>query len=101
MAWQLVTTRDMVTPTTPFAFSIGERKMAIFQVEDSYHVLDDVCPHAYALLSDGFVDGDRVECPLHGAVFHIPTGRCLAAPAESDLAVHAVRVDGVNIYVDV
>ena len=90
-----------MSPSTPFAFSIGGRKLAIFQVGDTYHVLDDVCPHAYALLSDGLVEGDKVECPLHGAVFHIPTGRCLAAPAESDLTVHTVRVDGADIYVDV
>lgn len=101
MAWHLVTTKDKVSVDAPFAFSIADRKMAIFQVSDVYHALDDICPHAYALMSDGFVEGDTIECPLHGAIFHIPTGRCMAAPAESDLAVHSVRLDGADIYVDV
>ncbi|MCK1513180.1 non-heme iron oxygenase ferredoxin subunit [Bradyrhizobium sp. 190] len=101
MAWQRVTTCDKVSPSTPFAFTIGERNLAIFQVDQSYYALDNICPHAFALMSDGFVEGEEVECPLHGAIFHIPTGRCLAPPADADLKSYPVRVEDEHIFVEV
>ncbi|WFU23209.1 non-heme iron oxygenase ferredoxin subunit [Bradyrhizobium sp. CB1717] len=101
MAWQQITTRDKVSADTPFAFSIGERSFAIFQVDSTYYALDNVCPHAFALMSDGFVEGDTVECPLHGALFHIPTGRCLGPPADADLKSYPVRLEDEQILVDV
>ena len=101
MVWREVTTVDKVSFSAPFAFQVDEREYAIFQVGESYHALDNICPHAYALMSEGFVDGDKVECPLHGALFHIPTGMCLAPPADSDLKSYPIRVDGVRIFVDI
>ncbi|QOG20864.1 non-heme iron oxygenase ferredoxin subunit [Bradyrhizobium sp. SEMIA] len=101
MAWQKITTRDRVSSDTPFAFTVGERNFALFQVESSYYALDNVCPHAFALMSDGFVEGDTVECPLHGALFHIPTGRCLGPPADADLRSYPVRLEDEQILVDV
>jgi 3-phenylpropionate/trans-cinnamate dioxygenase ferredoxin subunit len=75
--------------------------LAIYRVDGNYYALDDVCPHAYALLSGGFIEEDRVECPLHMAVFHIPTGKCLGPPADQDLATYPVKVDGEDIYIDI
>jgi 3-phenylpropionate/trans-cinnamate dioxygenase ferredoxin component len=101
MEWHFVTTSDKITSEAPVGVHCGEKKIAVFRVGDSYYATDNVCPHAYALLTDGFVEGDKIECPLHGAVFHIPTGRCLAAPAESDLTTYPVKLDGERILVGV
>ena len=84
----------------PFPFTLGERQFAIFQVGDSYYALDNICPHAFAMMSDGFVEGDTVECPLHGAKFHIPSGRCLAPPADVDLKSYPVKVENNKIFVN-
>lgn len=100
MAWHFVTTTDKVKPSTPFAFIVKDERYAIYEVTGSYYALGDICPHAYALLSDGFVEGDKVECPLHGAVFHIPTGHCVAPPADGDVQRYPVKVDGNQISVD-
>ena len=56
---------------------------------------------AAALLSQGFVDGDEVECPLHGAKFHIPTGKCTKEPGGRDLACFAVRSEGGRLFVKI
>jgi len=63
------------------------------------HALDDVCTHALALLSQGFIEGGAVECPLHGARFDIATGRCLAPPATVDLRTYEVRIEGGEVFV--
>jgi len=101
MTWQLVTTCGKVSSDSPVAFSAGDKNVAVFKVDGAFYATDNICPHAYALLTDGFVEGDKVECPLHGAVFHIPTGRCLAAPAESDLKIYPIKVEEDRIYVDI
>ena len=100
MAWQFVTACGKVSPDTPGAFENGEKKIAVYRVKDAFYATDNVCPHAFALLTDGFVEGDTVECPLHGAIFHIPTGKCMAAPAESDLKTYPVKVEDDRDFVD-
>lgn len=99
MEWQLVTSCDKVTHESPYAYTGGDKKIALYKVDDAFFATDNVCPHAYALMTDGFVEGDQVECPLHGAVFHIPTGKCLGPPADSDLATYPVKVIEDKIYI--
>lgn len=100
MAWQRVASVEDVQPGRPCALTIGNKALALYRLNDKIYALDDVCPHAYALLSSGFVDGDEVECPLHQAVFHIPTGKCLAPPADRDLATYPVKLEGNNVFVN-
>ena len=100
MTWQLVCAAEDVSSSLPYAFSCDGKSIAIFKVDDDYYAMHNVCPHAYALLTDGFTEGDTVECALHGAVFHIPTGRCVAPPADTDLDVHPVKLEDNQIYVD-
>lgn len=101
MAWRRVATTKNLSPENPFPFAIDEKQFAIFQVNTNYYALDNICPHAYALMTDGFVEDDKVECPLHGAIFHIPTGKCLGPPADADLKTYPVKVEDDVILVDV
>ena len=101
MAWQSVTSIAKVSPETPFAFVVDGRQFAIFEVDGRHYALDNVCPHAYALMTDGFVEDDKVECPLHGAMFHIPSGKCLGPPADADLKTYPVKIEDGQILVDI
>jgi 3-phenylpropionate/trans-cinnamate dioxygenase ferredoxin component len=100
MAWQFVTACGKVSADAPVAFESGDIKIAVYKVKDDFYATDNVCPHAFALMTDGFVEGDTVECPLHGAIFHIPTGKCMAAPADSDLKTYPVKVEDNQVFVD-
>ena len=42
--------------------------------------LADHCPHRDGQLSDGTLEGERLTCPLHGAVFDVRTGVVVADP---------------------
>src|SRR5262245_39007855 len=97
MAWQRVASVADVHPDR----GLSGKELAGYRVGDDVYALEDVCSHAYALLSDGFVEGDTVECPLHQAIFHIPSGKCMAAPADSDLATFPVKIEGEDVLVDV
>ena len=42
-------------------------KIGVF-VDENYFAIENVCPHAYALLTEGFIEDQTVECPLHEAI---------------------------------
>ncbi|HUC63639.1 MAG TPA: non-heme iron oxygenase ferredoxin subunit [Alphaproteobacteria bacterium] len=100
MAWQRVASVKDVTEGDGFAVTVGSLEIALYKLGDKYFALEDVCPHAYALLSTGFVEGEKVSCPMHGAEFHIPTGKCLGPPADRDLATYPVKIEGDDLLID-
>ena len=97
--WVRVAALTDLAEGAAFATKLGNRPIALYRLDGQIHALDDVCTHALALLSQGFIEDGAVECPLHGARFDIATGRCLAPPASRDLRVYAVRVDGDDVCV--
>ena len=82
MSWIGVCDAEQVQEDFPFSGN----------VDGEYYALEDVCPHAYALLSQGFVEDGKVECPLHEAVFDVKTGQCLHGPGGRNLNRYPVRV---------
>ena len=51
-------------------------------------------------LSDGFVEGDTLECWAHGSAFSLRTGRPLNLPAYEPVPVYEVTIDGDDILID-
>jgi 3-phenylpropionate/trans-cinnamate dioxygenase ferredoxin subunit len=99
--WHDVGAVDAVSEDMPLAAKVGEREIGVYSLAGKHYALEDVCPHAYALLSQGFVDGEEIECPLHGAKFHIPTGKCTKEPGGRDLVSFAVRSEGGRLLVKI
>ncbi len=72
---------------------IHGRLVAIVRTEDgAVHAIDDTCTHANVSLSEGDVEGDTLECWLHGSCFDLNTGEPTQMPATVPVAVHTVRV---------
>jgi 3-phenylpropionate/trans-cinnamate dioxygenase ferredoxin subunit len=99
--WHDAGAASELTEDTPVAARIGETEIGIYLVGDRCYAMENICPHAYALLSQGFVEGDEVECALHGARFHIPTGKCTQEPGGRDLVCYAVKREGERLLVKV
>jgi NAD(P)H-dependent nitrite reductase small subunit len=99
--WHAVASIGDVAEDEPAAVEVEGKKFGIYQIDDEYYAIDDICPHAYALLSQGFVDEGEVECPLHNAVFNIKTGKCIKEPG-GDINTYEVKViDGqINIKIN-
>ena len=51
---------------------------------------DNICTHAYAKLSDGWIERGEIECPLHAGRFDIRTGKATAPPCADDLKTYPV-----------
>ncbi len=77
----------------------GDLQIAIYNVEGEIYATDNICTHAFALLTDGFLDGDVIECPLHGGCFKVKTGEGMGAPISEDIKTYPVRIVGDTIEV--
>ncbi len=75
--------------------------IAVFNVEGTLFAISDTCTHAEASLSEGRVDGETVECPLHGACFDLRTGEALTPPAVEPAQTFPVIVREDEIYVEI
>ena len=97
--WLCVAALAELADGAPLAVKLGHTPIALYRLDGHIYALDDVCPHEFALLSQGFVEGGVIECPLHQARFEIATGRCLSGPTTVDLRTYAVRVDAGEVFV--
>jgi 3-phenylpropionate/trans-cinnamate dioxygenase ferredoxin subunit len=98
--WHRVAGEAELTEEQPLAVQAGGLRIGLFRLGEQVHAVENVCPHAFALLSDGFVDGCTVECPLHNAVFDLTNGRLLDGPGQRDLRVFAVKRECGAIFVE-
>lgn len=53
---------------------IGKADIALARVGDEVFALSNVCRHAFAPLSEGFVEGYELVCPWHGWRYDLRTG---------------------------
>lgn len=77
------------------------RKLALYHLDDNtWAASAHLCTHAYAELTEGWLDGCIIECPLHGGRFDLTTGAGLGAPIEQDLVLYPVRLEGEDVLVE-
>jgi nitrite reductase/ring-hydroxylating ferredoxin subunit len=84
---------------TARSVEIGDRQLALYNIGRRFYATDNRCTHARAYLSEGFIEGDAIECPLHGGRFHIPTGQPLSPPVRAPVCVYPVQVIDDEIYI--
>jgi nitrite reductase/ring-hydroxylating ferredoxin subunit len=53
------------------------------------------------MLSDGRLRNDLIQCPCHGSVFNVKTGRVVRGPAQEPEPTFEVRLEGDDIQVNV
>lgn len=82
------------------AIEIDGKSIALFMVDGCRHALANVCTHQFAFMTDGYVEGEYVTCPMHQGRFHIPTGAAQGAPVTKDLQVYPLRVDGEDVLIE-
>jgi 3-phenylpropionate/trans-cinnamate dioxygenase ferredoxin subunit len=63
--------------------------------------MNDLCTHEEESLSEGFLDGDAVECPAHGSRFCLRTGAVSGLPATEDNKVYPITSEGDDLFVEI
>ena len=74
--------------------------VAIYHIGADLVAVEDLCPHAGAVLSQGevSVDDGVVTCPEHGSRFDTRTGERLRGPADEGLKTYPVVVEDGQAY---
>lgn len=100
MTWVKVAGIDEVPEGEMIGRSVEGQKLAIYHLDDGrFFATANVCTHEFALLSDGWLEGAEVECPLHSGRFDVTTGRALCEPLKRDIRSFEVEVRDDAVYV--
>jgi 3-phenylpropionate/trans-cinnamate dioxygenase ferredoxin subunit len=73
--------------------------IAVFNVGGEFYAIDDTCTHQETSLSEGWLEGCEIECPLHTSRFDLRTGRPNSPPATRPVRTHLVQVEDGIVYV--
>jgi nitrite reductase/ring-hydroxylating ferredoxin subunit len=92
---------DDVAPGTALKVEIDDLAFAVFNVDGAFYVTDDACTHGPGSLSEGYVDGDVVECNFHGGQFNIRTGEGGSPPCMVPVKIYPATVTNGKVIVEV
>jgi naphthalene 1,2-dioxygenase system ferredoxin subunit len=82
------------------AVEVAGEQLALFRIGGCLYVTGNICTHQFALMTDGFLDGEFIECPMHQGRFHVPTGAAQGTPVTIPLKTYPVRVQGGDIEIE-
>ena len=106
-SWGAAATVSAVIPVCPLSDLVPDEPIrfepdgdvpicVVLATDGEVYAVDDTCSHQNASLSEGWVEGCEIECPLHGSAFDLRTGKVDILPATMPIRTHAVEiVDGV------
>ena len=80
--------------------NVGGQEIALYEVEGEVFATDNFCTHGAARMSDGFLEGREIECPLHQGRFDVCTGKAMCAPLSQDIRVYPVRIENKRVLVN-
>jgi nitrite reductase/ring-hydroxylating ferredoxin subunit len=83
------------------AFEVGGERIAVANVEGTFHAFGDLCPHRQCSLAEGGLEGTVVTCPCHGSQFAVTTGERLRGPAVRSVRTYALRVGNGALQVEI
>ena len=90
---------DQLTNKVPTRFEFNGESICVVRIDDEIFAVGDTCSHAEVSLSEGTVEGDRIECWLHGAEFDLRTGEALTPPAVQAVQTFEVQDNGSTVTI--
>lgn len=103
MPWTKVCETNSLADGDLVSFNYGDsnKRLLITRINRKVYATDGICTHAYAELSNGFLNEEdkSVTCPLHLSAFDLQTGVPKNAPAEIPLKTYQVKEEADGVYV--
>jgi len=100
MAWHIAACAHQVSEGEVMGLIVADQPVALYRINGEIFASHNICTHAHACLSDGYLEEGVIECPLHQARYEVRTGKVLSGPTRVTLPVYAVQLDGDNVLVD-
>jgi nitrite reductase/ring-hydroxylating ferredoxin subunit len=89
-----------VAPGNALKVETGGLTLAVFNVDGAFYVTDDACTHGPGSLSEGYIDGDVVECNFHNGQFDIKTGAVIAPPCMIPVKTYPTVVENGRVLIE-
>lgn len=95
--WVDAAARDDVPEGDVVGIKVDGKEIALYEVEGDIYATDNICTHGHARMSDGFLEGREIECPLHQGKFDVCTGKALCAPLTENIRTYPVRIENLRV----
>jgi nitrite reductase/ring-hydroxylating ferredoxin subunit len=92
---------DDVPEGSALRVEAGALTLAVFNVEGAFYVTDDACTHGPGSLSEGYIEGDVVECNFHNGQFNIRTGEVVSPPCMVPIKTYPTRVESGKVVIEI
>jgi nitrite reductase/ring-hydroxylating ferredoxin subunit len=90
-----------VAAGTALRVEAGGVVVAVFNIEGQFYVIDDACTHGPGSLSEGYIDGDVVECNFHNGQFDIKTGEVVSPPCMIPVKTYPTKIEDGTVVIEV
>ena len=90
---------DEVEPGQAIRVETAGLPLAVYNVDGRFYVTDDQCTHGPGLLSEGFLDGEVIECNFHQGCFNVRTGAVVAPPCIVPIKTYPASVENGMVYI--
>jgi 3-phenylpropionate/trans-cinnamate dioxygenase ferredoxin component len=79
------------------------KKIGVFNCDGNYYAIEDRCSHDNGPLAEGEFDASActVECPRHGSLFDLSTGRPKTLPAFQPVQTFPVTIEDDTLTLEV
>jgi nitrite reductase/ring-hydroxylating ferredoxin subunit len=92
---------DAIAPGNALRVEAAGLTLAVFNLDGEFYVTDDACTHGPGSLSEGFIDGDVIECNFHNGQFNIKTGEVVSPPCMIPVKTYRAVVEGGTVFIEV
>jgi len=79
---------------------VDGQPVVVFNIRGSLFAIGAQCTHQGGPLDEGELDEHRVDCPWHGSVFDIETGKVLRGPAETPVLAYRAFMDKEGLVLE-
>jgi len=90
-----------VAPGSALKVETAGLALAVFNVDGTFYVTDDNCTHGPGSLSEGFLEGEVIECNFHNGQFNVRTGEVVAPPCMVPIKTYRTMVEDGRVLIEV
>ncbi len=98
--WKKVCPKADVPEGGTMLIQAGGEPVCLYNLDGSIYATHDTCTHMVASLSDGWIIGENIECPMHNGQFHIPSGRGVVSPCVGQLRTYPIKITDEHVYIE-
>lgn len=91
---------DEVPPGEALKVETAGLTLAVFNVDGTFRVTDDACTHGPGSLSEGYLEGNVIECNFHQGAFDLCTGAVVKPPCFVPIKVYKTIVEDGIVYIE-